>query len=158
MRPSLSKQSFFGGGGCNSSKVLPLQPFAANSYNSILFRGNTSKFFSLQSIAAHSYVAILIRGNSSKVLPLRKLQPSLSKQFFFGGGGGVIPQKSCHCSPLQPTVTWHFQSGGNSSKAIPLKPFAANSYISILARSNSTKLLSLQSVAAHSYVAFLIRG
>ena len=24
----------------------------------------------------------------------------------------VLPEKSSHCSPLQPTITWRFQSGG----------------------------------------------
>ena len=65
---------------------------------------------------------------------------------------------TCNCSPLQPTVTWQFQSGGNSSKVLPLQPFAASSYISILVRGNSSKFFSLQSIAAHSYVAILIRG
>ena len=37
-------------------------------------------------------------------------------------GGGVILQKSSHCSPLQPTLTWQFQSEGNSSKVLPLQP------------------------------------
>ena len=40
--------------------------------------------------------------------------------------GGVIPEKSSHCSPLQPTLAWQFQSGGTSSKVLPLQP---NSYI-----------------------------
>ena len=56
---------------------------------------------------------------------------------------GVIPEKSSHCSPLQPTLTWQFQSGGgggNSSKVLPLQP---NSYII---------LPPLNKLPPHSYI------
>ena len=48
--------------------------------------GNSWKVLPLQLIAAHSYMAISVRG--------------------------VIPEKSSHCSPLPPALTWQFQSGG----------------------------------------------
>ena len=87
-----------------------------------------------------------------------------------------------HCSPLQPTLTWQFQSGGISWKVLPLQPIAAHSYMAFLVRGvipeksshcsplqptltwqfqsggNSWKVLPLQPIAAHSYMAFLVRG
>ena len=74
---------------------------------------------------------------------------------------GVIPEKSSHCSPLQPTLTWQFQlwgvipensshcspllhgnfsQGGNSWKVLPLQP---NSYII---------LPPLNKLPPHSYI------
>ena len=61
---------------------------------------------------------------------------------------GVIPEKSSHCSPLQPTLIWQFQSGGNSWKDLPLQPIVGNSW----------KLLPLQPISAHSYMAISVRG
>ena len=59
-------------------------------------------------------------GKSWKVLPL---QPTLTWQF---QSWGVNPEKSSHCSPLQPTLTWQFQSWGvnpeKSSHCSPLQP------------------------------------
>ena len=60
-----------------------------NSWRVLLLQpivGNSWKVLPLQPIAAHSYMAISVRG--------------------------VIPEKASHCSPLQPTLTWQFQSGG----------------------------------------------
>ena len=45
------------------------------------------------------------------------LKPTLTWQF----SEGVIPQKFSHCSPLQPTLTWQFYSGGRGE--IPQKSF-----------------------------------
>ena len=99
--------------------------------------------------------------------------------------GGVIPEKSSHCSPLQPTLTWQFQSGGNSLKVLPLQPTAAHSYMEISVMGglipeksshcspllhgnfsqggrggggNSWKVLPLQPIAAHFYMAISVRG
>ena len=47
---------------------------------------------------------------------------------------GVIPEKSLYCSPLQPTLTWQFQSGVNSWKVLPLQLIAAHSYLAISVR------------------------
>ena len=77
-------------------------------------------------------MAIPVRGffseNSSHC---SRLQPTLTWQF---QSGVVIPEKSSHCSRLQPTLTWKFLSGGNSSKVLPLQPIAAHSYMAILVR------------------------
>ena len=64
------------------------------------------KFLKRPPSAAHSYMEILVRGwgQSSKVLPL---QPTFTCSF----SEWVIPQKSSHYSPVQPTLTWQFQSG-----------------------------------------------
>ena len=158
--------------GGNSWKVLPLQPIAAHSYMEISVRGvipqksshcsrlqptltwqfhsgvggNSWKRLSLQPIAAHSYIAISVRGgNSWKVLPL---QPIAAHSFMAILVRGVIPEKSSHCSPYQPTLIWQFQSGGNSWKDLPLQPIVGNSW----------KVLPLQPIAAHSYMAISVRG
>ena len=111
--PTLTCQFQWGG---NSWKVLPLQPTAATHTWQFQWGGNSCKVLPLQPIAAHSYMAISVRG--------------------------VIPEKSSHCSPLQPTLTWQFQSGGggNSSKVLPLQP---NSYII---------LPPLNKLPPHSYI------
>ena len=63
---------------------------------------------------------------------------------------GLIPEKSSHCSPLQPILTWQFQSGGggNSWKVLPLQPIVGNSW----------KVFPLQPIAAHYYMAISVRG
>ena len=53
---------------------------------------------------------------------------------------GLIPEKSSHCSPLQPTLTWQFQAGGISSNVLPLQP---KSYIILPA---------LNKLPPHSYI------
>ena len=83
----------------------PMQPNASHSFIVILFsEGNYSKFLPLQPIAAHSYMEILVReGNSSKILPL---QPIAAHSYLAILVGEVFLQKSSHCSPLQPTLSW----------------------------------------------------
>ena len=133
LQPTLTWQ--FYSGVVYSSKVLPLQPISAHSYMANFFRGNSSKVIPLQPTAAHSYMAILV------------------------GGGGVILQKSSHCSWLQATFTWQFYSGGkNSSKVLPLQPISAHSYMANFFWDNSSKVVPLQPIAAHSYMAILVGG
>ena len=48
-------------------------------------------------------------GNSLKVLPLQPIESPLLHDNF---SHGVISENSSHCSPLHPTLTWYFQSGG----------------------------------------------
>ena len=63
----------------------------------------------MQPIAAHFYMAISVRGEFLKGPPIAAhCSPLLHDNF----SHGVIPEKSSHCSPLQPTLTWQFQSGG----------------------------------------------
>ena len=88
---------------------------------------------------------------------------------------GVIPEKSSHCSPLQPTLTQQFLSGGISSKVLPLhcSPFQPTLTLKSLPIAahcspllhgnfsqggNSLKILPLQPIAAHSYMAISVRG
>ena len=60
---------------------------------------------------------------------------------------------------MQPTLTWQFQSGGNSLNVLPLQPIAAHSYMAIsIGWGNSLKVLPLQPIAAHSYMAISVRG
>ena len=158
LQPTLTWQ--FQSGGCNSWKVLPLQPIAAHSNMAISVRGvNSWKVLPLQPIAAHSYMAISVRGGFLKRPPIAAhCSPLLHGNF--SRGGGVIPGKSSHCSPLQPTLTWQFQSGGCISwKVLPLQPIAANSNMAISVRGvNSWKVHPLQPIAAHSCMAISVRG
>ena len=105
LQPTLTWQFQSGG---NSWKVLPLQPIAAQFYMAISVRGLLLK---RPLIAAHC--SPLLYGNFSQ---------------------GVISEKSSHCSALQPTPTWQFQSVGNSWKVLPLQPIVAHSYMAISVR------------------------
>ena len=127
----------------------------------ISVRGGVSswKVIPLQPIAAHSYMAILVR----KVIPeksshCRPLQPTLTLQF---QSRGVIPEKSSHCSRLQPIFTWEFQSEGLFLKrpliAAHCSPLLYGNF-SQGGGGNSWKVLPLQPIAAHSYMAILVRG
>ena len=73
----------------------------------------------------------------------------------FSGRGG----DSSKVIPLQPTLTWQFQSGGNFSKVLPMQPIAVHSYMAFSGRGgNSPKCIPLQPIAAHSYMVILDRG
>ena len=97
---------------------------------------------------------------------------------------GVIPEKSSHCSPLQPTITWQFQSWGvipeksshcspllhgnvshggvipeKSSHCSPLQPTLTWQFQSWgVIPEKSSHCSPLQPIAAHSYMAILIMG
>ena len=129
-----------------------------SSHCSPLLHGNFSQgvFPEKSSIAAHC--SPLLHGNFSqwgnswKVLPL---QPIAAHSYMAISVRGVIPEKSSHCSPLQPNLTWQFQSGGgggNSWKFLPLQPIAAHSYMAISVRGvNSSNVLPLHPNSLHHF-------
>ena len=97
---------------------------------------NSWNVLTLQPIAAHFYMTISVRG--------------------------VIPEKASHCCPLQPTLTWQFQSAGEFLKSPPIlahcSPLLHGNFCQGGGGGNSSKVLPLQPIAAHSYMAFLVRG
>ena len=158
--------------GGNSSKVLPLKPIA------ILFRSNSSKVLPMQPIATHSYMAISVRGQLLIIPPIADHWIPLLYGNFSWGGFLKSPPIAAHCSPL---LHENFSQEGNSSKVLPLQPFASHSYKAISVRGlipenppiaahcsplhgnfsqggNSWKVLPLQLIEAHSYMAILVRG
>ena len=73
--------------------------------------------------------------------------------------GGVIPEKSSHCSPSQTTPTWQFQSGGLLLKSPPIAAHCSPLLHGNFSQGgNSWKVLPLQPIAAHSYMAISVRG
>ena len=66
--------------------------------------------------------------------PLQHITPLGSPLLHGNFSQGVIPKKSSHCSPLQPTLTWQSQSGGNSWNVLSLRPIEAHSYMAISVR------------------------
>ena len=72
---------------------------------------------------------ILVRlGVIHESLPIATLcSPLLHGDF----SQGVIFEKSSDFSPLQLSLRWHFQSGCNSWKVLPLQSIAAHSYMTI---------------------------
>ena len=142
------------GVGGSSSKVLPLQPNSYTFYPSEQITSSLLHHF--------THCSPLLHGNFSR-------------------GRGVNPEKSTDCSPLQPTLTWQFQSGrvvpekcshcsplllGNFSQGVipqksshfsPLQPTLKWQFQSG-GGGNSWKVLPLQPIAAHSYMAILVRG
>ena len=128
LQPALTWQfQSWGGGGVfseKSSHCSPLQPTLTWQFQS---GGNSWKLLPLQTIAAHFYMAISVKRGGVILEKSSHCSPILHGNF----SEGVIPEKSSHCSQLQPTLTWQFQSGGNSWKVLPLQPIAAHSYLAI---------------------------
>ena len=148
LRPALTWQFQWGG---NSWKVLPLQSIAAHSYMAVSVGGWW--FLKYPPNAAHcgpllhgNFSQGVIPENSSRCSPL---QPTLTWQF---QSWGVIPEKSSHCSPL---LHGNFSHGGNSWKVLPLQPTFTWQF---QWGGNSWKVLPLQSIAAHSYMAISVGG
>ena len=137
-------QSGAGGGGVipeKSSHCSPLQPTLTWQF---LSGSISSKNLPLQPIAAHSYMAISVKGQFLKSTPFAiNCSPLLHGNFSQGvipkksslcSPLLVIPENSFHCSPLQLTLTWQFQSRGNFWKVLPLQSIAAHSYMAISVR------------------------
>ena len=88
-----------------SSHCSPLQPTLIRQLQS---GDNSCKVLPLQPIAAHSYVTISVTlGKIPENPPIAAHCSSVLDGTF---SQGVIPEKSSHCNPLQPTLTWQFQS------------------------------------------------